>query len=287
VFDYYDGTIDSLIVAYYNAGGPTMARYNLSTLSLQSASNVTGGTTPYGLIADNERGYAYFSMSASVEVYSITGVSTTHVAKIPVDGTPSRLTLDYDNNRLYVGNQLSNYMTVVDTSTLLTASTINIPYSYSSKLVPSSGRLFATNYSANQLNVIDTTTTAYTITNTIQLENTAGARLVEYVDVNDTLYITDYNFNKIYTVNQSTLLTGNTISLSGRPSTIVYNSIDEKLYVTLNNIQEVVVINPLTNTITKVMSTGGKPDSIAFDYINNKILVGNYTDNTITRICGG
>ena len=287
VFDYYDGTIDSLIVGYSNSGVPAMARYNLSTLSVQSAANVTGGTIINGMIADNERGYAYFSMSASVEVYRITGGSTTHVAKIPVNGAPSRLTLDYDNNRLFVGNQTSANMTVVDTSTLMTASTINIPYSVGSKLVPSSGRLFSSQNLGNILNVVDVTTTAYTVTNSIQLDNIAGVRMVEYADVNDTLYITDYNNNKLYTVNQSTLLTGNTISLSGRPSVITYNSIDEKLYVTLNNLQQVVVINPLTNTITKVMSTGDKPDSIAFDYINNKILVANYTDETITRICGG
>lgn len=287
VFDYYDGTVESLMVSYYNAGTPTAARLNLSTLSVQSAANITGGTTPNGLVADNQRGYAYFSMSATVEVYSITGVSTTFVARIPVPSTPSRLTLDSTNNRLFVGSQLANDMVVIDTSTLMTASTITVPYTYSSKLVPSSGKLFACNYSLNRLKVVDTTTTAYTITNTIQLENAAGARLVEYADVNDTLYITDYNFNKIYTVNQSTELTGTTISLSGRPSAIVYNTIDEKLYVTLNNINQVVVINPLTNTITKVMSVGTKADSIAFDHINNKILVANYTDNTITRICGG
>ena len=288
VFDYYDGSIDSLMVGYYVAGSPATARLNLSTLSVQSASNVSGGTNINGLVADNDRGYAYFSMSGSVEVYSITGVTTTFVKKIPVVGSsPSRLTLDNTNNRLFVGNNASGPMTVINTSTLMTASTISVSFSIGSKLVPSSGKLFVPQNLGNILNVIDTTTTAYTVTNSIQLENFSGVQIVEYADVNDTLYITDYNNNKIYTVNQSTELTGTTISLSGRPSAIVYNSIDEKLYVTLNNINQVFVINPLTNTITKVMSVGAKADSIAFDYINNKILVANYTDNTITRICGG
>jgi YVTN family beta-propeller protein len=284
VFNYYTGTINSLLIGYSAYG----ARVDLSTPStVQSLFNVTGGTDINGMIADNERGYAYFSMSASVEVYRITGAATTHVVKIPINGTPNRLTIDYDNNRLFVGNSTSANMTVVDTSTLMTASTINIPYSSGSKLVPSSGRLFASQILGNILNVIDVTTTAYTVTNSIQLENPSGIILVEYADINDTLYVADNNNNKIYTVNQSTLLTGNTISLSGKPSGIVYNSIDEKLYVSLSNTDQVNVINPLTNTITKVISVGDRPDSIAFDSINNKIITANFIDSTITRICGG
>lgn len=287
VFDYYDGSIKSLIVGYNNSGTPGYTRRDLSTLSVQSFKSITGGTAINGLVADNDRGYAYFSMSGSVEVYSITGVSTTFVKKIPTVATPGNLTLDNTNNRLFVGINSSNAMSVINTSTLMTASTINIAFSYSSKLVPSSGKLFATQVLGNILNVIDTTTTAYTVTNSIQLENFTGAQIVEYADVNDTLYITDFNNNKIYTVNQSTELTGTTISLSGKPDYLVYNTTDEKIYVSTANLDQVVVIDPLTNTIVKTISVGDRPLYLSYDYINNRILTINNLDVTITRICGG
>jgi hypothetical protein len=219
---------------------------------------------------DSYNSYLWIGTSSNVEVYNSGG---TYVTGYTIS-SPQSISFDSTNNKIFVS--VNTATTVIDSTTLLTASTIShagVTFPGSSTYDSNTGKLGLLDFYLNQVAIIDANTESVDgyITLPLSFGLSIGYKgIIEYDTNNGYIYIASSSIicpagiaecqGVIYILNPTTLVPTGTVNFSGSPvnnlSAMRFNPTNGYMYV-LESGKKVVYFDTTTNTIQGSISISG------------------------------
>lgn len=205
---------------------------------------------------------------------------------INVDTYPVGVTVNPSTKKVYVANEFSNTVSVLDIPSLQVEKTIgveNFPYAINSNTL--NNRVYVTNRGSNSVSVIDGSTDSI-------LYNISVGQSPVGIAVNPTanwIYVANIDSRSISVIDGITNTVQDTIRLGGEggiPYGIAVNPITNRIYATDIGSNSLRVIDGLTNELVSNISVGMKPVAIAVDIRSNTLYVANHDSDDISVING-
>lgn len=203
----------------------------------------------------------------------------TLVATVPTGSNPVAVAVNPFTNRIYVANQNSNNITVIDgwSNYTVTVAVGAAPAAIAMNV--NTNKIYVVNENSNSVTVMDGATYA---TATVNVGSLPVA-----IAVNP-------NTNKIYTANfysnDVTVIDGATnrtteVTAGQRPCALAVDVVTNKIYVTNSISNTVTVIDGLSN-LTSTVWVGSGPRAVAVDPSANRIYVVNYYSGSVSVVDG-
>jgi YVTN family beta-propeller protein len=211
-----------------------------------------------------------FLLASSVALTGSPATPQTLLTTIATGSQPVALAINTATNRIYVANQNSNSVTVIDEATDDTATISVGSYPTAIAVNPGTNKIYVANQSSNNVTVIDGSSNFTTVI--------AAGRSPQALAVNSVtnqIFVANYRDNSVTAINGSNNLTY-TIPVGDYPSAISVNSSTNEIYVANLNSNTVTVINGNTGRTTTV-AVGSYPKAVAINALTNKIYVANGT----------
>jgi hypothetical protein len=220
---------------------------------------------------DTYNSYLWIGTVSNVEVYNSGG---TYVTGYTIS-SPQSMSFDSTNNKMFVSK--GSATTVIDSSTLLTASTIThsgVTAPYSSTYDSNTGKLGLLDFYFNKVAIIDTTSNTLDGYITLPLSSSLSIGykgIIESDTNNGIMYIASNSIicpsglgecqGLVYSVNPSTLTTGATVNFSAYTvnatlTSMRFNPTNGYMYV-LSSSKEVIYFDTTTNIIQGSISISG------------------------------
>jgi YVTN family beta-propeller protein len=178
---------------------------------------------------------------------------------------------------LYVANATSNTVSVIDTRTLETVTTIRVGQEPRGIAVtPDGAAVYVANFSGNTLSVIDRATN--TVKGTINVGK--GPAGLAISPDGQTIYTVNGFDNTVSVVDRATSTLKATIAVGREPQVIALTADGLRGYVTNFADNSVSVLNLVTNKVTNTFLVGKGPDGIAISPDGKKAYVVNSTLNS-------
>ena len=204
---------------------------------------------------------------------------------LPVGSYPVGIGINSVTNKLYVANQFSNSVTVIDGNTNTIETTIQVDnFPYDLEVNPYNNRIYVTNRGSNTVSVIDGSTNQ-------RLSNINVGDSPVGISINP-------SDNRIYVTNLgkessslsiidgiSNKVTG-TVQLNGLFYGVAVNPLTKTIYLSNLKNNTVSVLDEKTKNIVNKISGGNIPTGININYKENVIYVANYGSNSISVIDG-
>jgi len=202
---------------------------------------------------------------------------------IPVGDAPTYVAIDEITNTLYVVNQASNDVTVIDGNTNQIIETIPVgPSPTGAEVVQSLNRLYVLNQDSFNISVIDTTTN--TIVDTIKLTTVPFGQ--EFNPLTNLLYVGNPLTNTVTVIDVTTNNVITTIPVGITPVAIQVNTITNRLYVSNLSSSNISIIDGATNTVIGTIPIVGGVGLVGIDENTNTIYVPTFFSNKIFVIDG-
>ncbi len=241
-----------------------------------------------------------------------------NVLTLQSPNAPNAIDVNRKTNKIYVSNELSKSVTVVDGITNATQSVAVGTNPRAVAVNEVTDKIYVANYNSNTVTVINgsnnSTTTVpvgsnptaiavnpvtdkiyvanYSSNNVTVIDGVTNNTQTVSVGTNPIAIGVDQTINKIYAANfgsdNVTIIDGtnnltNNLSTGSKPYAIAVNPIIKFVYVANRNSATVTVINGVTKAIQTV-PVGNNPSAIAFNIVTNKVFVANSGANSITVI---
>jgi YVTN family beta-propeller protein len=245
------------------------------------------------------------------------------IQTISVGTGPFFIVFDDVNEYMYVINQTSDNVTVININDYSIVTTIPVGNQPLGGVLNNDNTiLYVGNFSDNTISVINTSTLSTGTTISVN----SGPYGLTYDNIQDVLYVAEYNNGTVSSIKGGTII--NTYSTGTRPlqpafnennsqvyvpntisSTVVsidtikgitastitmpsgslpryclYVPINNTVYTLLNGTDKVITINPITNTTGTTITVGTNPIGMAFDTNSNTLYVSNATTDNISVI---
>jgi len=182
---------------------------------------------------------------------------------------------------IYITNNSSNTLSVINTTTNLVTATILVGNSPSGIAVTADGtRVYVSNTTDGTVSVIDTSVNTVIATINVGFApigvvvNTAGTRLYVVNGLSNTVSVIDTATNTIIT----------NIAVGTSPYGIAVNLAGTTAYVTNNASGTVSVIDAATNTVVASIAVGTGPKGLAVSPSGSRVYVANSTAGTVSVI---
>jgi YVTN family beta-propeller protein len=206
-------------------------------------------------------------------------VGQTLVTTVTVGANPVAVAVNTTTGKVYVANQDSNTVTVIDGAT---NNPVNVPTGAGPAAVavnPLTNSIYVANGDAGTLTVIDGATNH---TSTITAGSGAGAIAINLST--NMVYVANGAANTVTAIDGATHHTTN-ISVGRRPTAIAIDSATNKIFAANYASGDVSIIDGVTNAVTTIV-VGTTPRAIAVNERTNQIYVANYGNNTVSVIDG-
>ena len=209
-----------------------------------------------------------FLLACGVALTGLPATAQTLLATLPTGSHPVALATNPANRKLYVANQYSNNVTVIDEASY---ASVTIPvgtYPTAIAANPVSNKIYVANQNGNSVTVIDGATNS---TATVATGRSPTALAIN--SVTNQIYVANYYGNSITAIkgsNNSTV----TIAVGNYPTAIALDPVTNKIYVANLNGYTVTVIDGVTGGTTTV-PVGTFPNAVAVNPLSNKIYVTN------------
>ena len=223
-------------------------------------------------------------LACGVALRGVPATSQTLLTTIPTGSHPVALAPNPASRKLYVANQYSNNVTVIDEVTYATATIPVGSYPTDIAANPVTNKIYVANQSSNTATVIDGVSGS---TSTVATGRSPVALAVN--SVTNQIYVANYHDNSVTAINGSNNSTV-TIAVGNYPTAVALNSSTNKIYVANLNSDTVTVIDGATRN-TATVAVGSFPKAVAVNPLTNKIYVANGTyltgsTGTVTVIDG-
>jgi YVTN family beta-propeller protein len=227
-------------------------------------------------------------------------------------------------NKIYVSNNGSANITVIDGATNATATVGVGTAPFAVAVNPVTNKIYVANWNSNDITVIDGATNATTtvgvgiypnavavnpVTNKIYVANYNGGNVTVIDGASNTVTATVKDSsaigpaavalnpatNKIYVANlvsnNVTVIDGatnatTTVGVGNAPWAVAVNPATNKIYVANDMSDNVTVIDGASDTATATVAAGSQPYPVAVNPVTNKIYVANKMSNNVTVIDG-
>jgi YVTN family beta-propeller protein len=203
----------------------------------------------------------------------------TLITNVSVGAYPVALAVNVQTNKIYVVNQNSNKVTVIDGAT---NGTTSVPTGNSPRALainPTTNKIYVANDSSNTVTVIDGATNH---TSTVPVGSYPCA-----LDVNlatNKIYVSNYNSNSLTIIDGATNATS-TLALGRHPCPVAVDSPTNKVYIGNRGDGNVTVLDGANNSM-QLVAVGADPREIAINHYSNQIYVANNQAGTVTVIDG-
>ncbi|MGA7370216.1 MAG: beta-propeller fold lactonase family protein [Nitrososphaeraceae archaeon] len=214
---------------------------------------------------------------------SLSSVTRSLESGINVDTYPTGITVNPSTKKIYVANELSNTVSVVDIQSLDLEKTIGVgdfPYAIDSNAL--NNRIYVTNRGSNSVSVIDGSTDS--ILYNVSVEQTPIGIAVN--PAASWIYVANLDSGSISVIDGITNTVYETIRLGGIPYGIAVNPLTNRIYVTDISSDSVHVIDGATNGYISDVKVGMKPVGIAVDARSDTVYVANHDSNDLSIVNG-
>lgn len=202
---------------------------------------------------------------------------------VTVDSYPIGVAVNPVTKRIYVTNEFSNTISVIDGTTDKVSDTIELgSFPYGVAVNPFNDRVYVTNRGSNTVTVIDSPT------NTKLSDIPVGSSPVG-IAVNPSsnwIYVTNINSGTVSVIDGITNKVTNTIPVGKAPYGVAVNPLTNKIYATNIQSNTVSVIDGSINKVIATIPVGKSPVGVSANTINNMIYVTNHISNTVSVIDG-
>ena len=165
-------------------------------------------------------------------------------------------TLEYNpgNNNIYVANQLSGDVSVIDSSTNTVIKTVDVgQHLQDLEYNPSNGYIYVANQGSNDVSVIDSSTN--TVVATVGVDN--GPLSLEYNPSNNNIYTANEGSTTVSVIATSNNSLVDTITVGDTPRKVVYNPHNNNIYVSNSHSDDVSVIQTVIPPLNQEPKTIG------------------------------
>jgi YVTN family beta-propeller protein len=202
---------------------------------------------------------------------------------IDVNTFPVGIAVNPNTNKLYVANQYSNTVSVIDTETDKVQATINVgSFPYDIDINPLNNRVYVTNRGSDTVSVIDGS-----IDTKLRDIFVGKSPVGVGVDPTDELiYVTNFADNTVSVIDSISNEIKKTLSVGNRPYDIAVNPLSNKVYVSNVKSNTVSVIDVDTRNTTAEIPVGKEPVGLAIDITegNNRLYVTNLASDSVSVI---
>jgi YVTN family beta-propeller protein len=202
---------------------------------------------------------------------------------IDVNTFPVGIAVNPNTKKVYVANEYSNTISVLDTETDMVKSSIKVGiFPYGIDINPLNNRVYVTNRGSNTVSVIDGSIDS-------KLADIAVGKSPVGVVVNPSanwIYVTNLNDGTVSVIDGITNEVIDTISVGKTPYGIEVNPLFNKIYVADIIKNMISVIDGETNKISANISVGKRPTGLEIDLTNgrNKLYVANHDSDSISVV---
>src|SRR5918999_700018 len=188
--------------------------------------------------------------------------------------------------KVYLVNEFSNTVSVIDTNTDTVKSTINLGnFPYGIDINPLNNRIYITNRGSNTVSVLDGSVDT-------KLDDITVGKSPVGIAVNPSanwIYVTNLDDGTVSVIDGITNDVIKTLSVGKTPYGIAVNPLSNQIYVTDIITNMVTVIDGGTNEISTKIPVGKRPTGLAIDIPdkkgeNNRLYVANYDSDSVSVI---
>ena len=222
--------------------------------------------------------------SASANASSFTSsLPSLSSSGIDVNTFPVGIAVNPNMKKVYVANEYSNTVSVLDTETDMVKSSIKVGiFPYGIDINPLNNRVYVTNRGSNTVSVIDGSINT-------KLADIAVGKSPVGVVVNPSanwIYVTNLNDGTVSVIDGITNGVIDTISVGKTPYGIEVNPLFNKIYVADIIKNTISVIDGETNKISANISVGKRPTGLEIDLTKgrNKLYVANHDSDSISVV---
>src|ERR687895_1231899 len=202
---------------------------------------------------------------------------------IDVNTFPIGVAVNPSTKKVYVVNEFSNTVSVIDTNTDTVKSTINLGnFPYGIDINPLNNRIYITNRGSNTVSVLDGSVDT-------KLDDITVGKSPVGIAVNPSanwIYVTNLDDGTLSVIDGITNEVTAKISVGKTPYGIAVDPLSNKIYVADIITNTVSVIDGETNKVTAKISVGKKPTGLAIDIAkgNPRLYVTNYDSDSVSVI---
>src|SRR6476646_2091275 len=220
------------------------------------------------------------NMSKIGQISSEGGVGQPGVA---VDSYPIGVAVNPVTKKVYVTNEFSNTLSVINGVTDSKADTISVgSFPYGVAVNPFNDRVYVTNRGSNTVSVIDGPTST-------KLSNIIVGNSPVGIAVNPSsnwIYVANINSGTISVMDGITNKVTDTITVGNSPVGVSANTLTNMIYVTNHASNSISVIDGKTNKVTGTITVGTSPEGASANPVTNKVYVTNIQSSTVSVIDG-
>ena len=220
------------------------------------------------------------NMSKIGQISSEGGVGQPGVA---VDSYPIGVAVNPVTKKVYVTNEFSNTLSVINGVTDSKADTISVgSFPYGVAVNPFNDRVYVTNRGSNTVSVIDGPTST-------KLSNISVGNSPVGIAVNPSsnwIYVANINSGTVSVMDGITNKVTDTITVGKAPYGVAVNPVTNKVYVTNIQSNSISVIDGKTNKVTGTITVGTSPVGVSANPVTNKVYVTNIQSSTVSVIDG-
>jgi YVTN family beta-propeller protein len=203
----------------------------------------------------------------------------TLITDVTVGTYPVAIAVNANSNKIYVVNQQSNNVTVIDGATDLTATVATGSFPMALAINSLTNKIYVANGNGNSVTVIDGNTLAATSLNVGQRPQALAVN-----STTNRIYVANFVDATVSVIDGATNAVA-TIAVGTRPCAVAVDEVSNQIYVANYRSRSVSVIDGATGSVTAV-SVGLYPKAVAVDAVRNLIYVANSGADTATIIDG-
>ena len=202
---------------------------------------------------------------------------------IPSGSFPIGIDINPITNKLYVANQFSNTISVIDIEKSIVEKNIDVGNSpYDVDVNPFSNRIYSSNRDSNSISVIDGFTN-----NELTAIPVGKSPLGIGINLATSwIYVANFNSGTITVIDAIDNHIIKSLKFATLPYDIVINPHTNKVYVTDLGKNSVLVLDGSNNTLISTIPVGSKPSALAINTQTNTIYVSNFLNNSVSVING-
>ncbi|HEY1732062.1 MAG TPA: YncE family protein [Terriglobales bacterium] len=223
------------------------------------------------------RRVAFLALAAGV---CSTAGAQSLLTNVTVGFDPVAVAVNATTNKVYVVNQNSNTLTIIDglTNQTVTVATGLLPTAIA--INPVTNKIYVTNGNSNSVTVVDGQSNR-----TTSVSTGSYPLGIAINTVTNRIYVTNFNANSVTVIDGATNAT-TTIGVGQRPLPVAVNSVTNMVYVGNQNRNSVCIIDGNAGVVTTTVGVGSRPQAIGINSLTNQIYVANYQSASVSVIDG-
>lgn len=231
----------------------------------------------------------HLALAALLALSLATGMSVpasaqTVITSVPVGSSPQRLAVNPTTNRVYVSNNGSNTVSVIDGTNNTSIATTPVGSKPMGVAVnPTTNRIYVANQGSNNLSVIDGTNNAVIATIPVG----TGPIEVAVNPATNRVYVTNSGSNSVSVIDGASNTVLTSISFASSPLGIAANPATNRIYVvTVGAAGVLSVVDGTSNTVIATLPSGSNSAEVAVNPTTNRVYVTNTMNGTVAVIDG-